>query len=186
MKPDGFARRFATGLSILSLSLFFGLLRSQNVHPDADPDAGFLHAASAAQMGELRLAQLAQKQGMSEAIKQFANRVANDEAKAGDDLKALSSQTGMPLAKSYNAKDGAYYDTLAGLSGTSFDGVYISAMVTDHREDIAAFQKEADGGKNAMLKDYASRSLPILQEHLKLAEDAANQLGVNPTKTGGR
>jgi putative membrane protein len=136
-------------------------------------------------MGELRLARLAEKLGTSDLVKQFATRVARDQTKADTELKIIAAKAGMPVAESVGAKDKAFYDTLSGLSGPSFDGVFISAMVTDHREDIAAFQKEADIG-NSPIQDYARRMLPTLKEHLRLAEEAASRLGVSPTATGGR
>jgi putative membrane protein len=159
---------------------------SQITRPSPDPDSQFVQAATAGGMGEVQLAQLAQKQGASDSVKEFAARVAADHAKANSELKDIATRARMPVATSVNAKDGAFYDTLTGLSGTSFDGVYISAMVTDHREDIAEFQKEAESGKNESIKEFAQRMLPTLKEHLRLAESAASKLGIDPTATGGR
>jgi hypothetical protein len=56
-------------------------------------------------------------------------------------------------------------------------------MVTDYREDIAAFQKAANVG-HSPIQDYARRMLPIVKEHLRLAEEAASRLGVSAA--GGR
>jgi putative membrane protein len=161
-------------------------LLAQSTPRPTDPDSEFVRTASAAGLGELRLAQLAVKQGTTDIVKQFAAKVADDQAKANEELKAISAKSGTPVAKTEGAKDGAFYGALSGLSGSSFDGVYISAMVTDHREDISAFQKEVDTGKNQAIQDYARRRLPILKEHLRLAENAASSLGVEPTPTGGR
>ena len=47
----------------------------------------------------------------------------------------------------------------------------------DHQEDIAEFQKEADNGSNSDLRNFASSTLPTLQEHLRLAQEANNIVG---------
>jgi putative membrane protein len=44
-------------------------------------------------------------------------------------------------------------------------------MVKDHREDIAEFQKEANSGDDSDVKAFAAKTLPTLQEHLKLAQE---------------
>jgi putative membrane protein len=44
-------------------------------------------------------------------------------------------------------------------------------MVKDHEADVAAFQKEANGGKVDSLKGFASDTLPTLQDHLKKAKE---------------
>lgn len=59
-----------------------------------------------------------------------------------------------------------------------FDKSYISSMVKDHEDDIAAFQKEANNGGDADVKALASKALPTLQEHLRMAQDIARELGV--------
>jgi putative membrane protein len=43
-------------------------------------------------------------------------------------------------------------------------------MVDDHHEDIDEFQKAADNVKDADISGFASRTLPTLQEHLKMAQ----------------
>ena len=57
-------------------------------------------------------------------------------------------------------------------------------MVSDHKEDIKKFQRVADKGKDAELKQFASQTLPTLKEHLQLAESTAQQ--VKSGKTSNR
>ncbi len=59
---------------------------------------------------------------------------------------------------------------LQNLSGEQFDRAYMKAMVKDHEEDVKEFQKEANDGKDPQIKDFASRTLPILQGHLDKAK----------------
>jgi putative membrane protein len=59
---------------------------------------------------------------------------------------------------------------LSAYSGDHFDRAYMSAMVKYHRQDVAAFTREASSGGNEEIKPFASNTLPTLEEHLSLAE----------------
>jgi putative membrane protein len=49
-------------------------------------------------------------------------------------------------------------------------------MVKDHENDVSAFQKEADKGKDSELTSWAKQTLPTLQDHLKMARDAETKV----------
>ncbi len=55
------------------------------------------------------------------------------------------------------------------LSGTGFDRAYAKMIVSDHKQDVKAFEREAHKGAVPALKDFAAKTLPTLQEHFKLA-----------------
>ncbi len=145
-------------------------------------DADFVRKASEGGMAEVKLGQLAQQKASHHSVKEFGRRMEADHSKAGDELKGIAAEQGMTVESALNSKDQALYDRLSGLSGDEFDRAYINAMVRDHREDISEFQKEASTGRNEKVKAFASKTLPTLREHLKLAEAAANEVGI--TRTG--
>jgi putative membrane protein len=49
-------------------------------------------------------------------------------------------------------------------------------MVTDHKEDIAECEKEANAGKDADVKAFAAKTLPTLKEHLQMAEQVEGRV----------
>jgi len=59
---------------------------------------------------------------------------------------------------------------LKGEKGSAFDKTYINGMVQDHREDVSDFEKEATSGQDPALKNFALKYLPVLKQHLSLAE----------------
>jgi putative membrane protein len=61
------------------------------------------------------------------------------------------------------------------LSGAQFDRAYMSEMVADHKKDVAEFRKQSTSGKDSDLKAFAAKTLPTLEDHLKMAQstDAA-------------
>jgi len=66
-----------------------------------------------------------------------------------------------------NAKQQAAYDLLKTKTGADFDKAYVDAIVKDHEEDVKAFQREADKGKDEQIKAFATETLPVLQGHLE-------------------
>ncbi len=76
------------------------------------------------------------------------------------------------------------YDALSKLSGAAFDRAYARDMVKDHEQDVADFSKEASGGQKPALKDFASQTLPTLQDHLKQAKEMRQNVAAsNPSST---
>ncbi len=54
--------------------------------------------------------------------------------------------------------------------GAAFDATYMRQMVDDHQKDVALFEKQASGGRDADLKAFAGKTLPTLKQHLQHAE----------------
>jgi putative membrane protein len=140
-------------------------------------DAHFAKEAAQGGMAEVKLGQLAEEKGSSASVKSFGKRMVDDHSKAGDKLKEVASRESITLPRDISAKDQATYDRLSKLNGAAFDRAYAKAMVKDHETDVAAFQKEANAGKDDSLKSFASETLPTLQDHLKQAKEMMKSVG---------
>ena len=147
-------------------------------------DTHFAKEAAQGGMAEVKLGQLAQEKGSSDSVKSFGKRMVNDHSKAGDKLKEVASRESITLPSDISVKDQATYDRLSKLSGSAFDRAYARDMVKDHETDVAAFQREANAGKNDSLKSFASESLPTLQDHLKQAKDMMKSVGGTSASKG--
>jgi putative membrane protein len=137
----------------------------------ARADEKFLKEAAAGNLAEVKLGELAQQQAASDSVKEFGKRMATDHQKAYDELKQLASQKGAAVPTTLDRSHQAVYDRLAKLNGAAFDRAYMKDMVKDHDKDVKAFQKEANSGKDADLKAWASQTLSTLKEH----QDQAKQ-----------
>jgi len=146
------------------------ITRTSTVSRPSMDDTHFAKEAAQGGMAEMKLGQLAQDKGLRDSVKNFGKRMVDDHSKAGDKLKAAASQENITLPTDISAKDQATYDRLSKLNGAAFDRAYAKDMVKDHQTDVAAFQKEANGGKLDSLKNFASDTLPTLQDHLKEAK----------------
>jgi len=133
-------------------------------------DHTFMTKAAQGGLAEVQLGQLAQQNGQSQEVKDFGQRMVTDHTKANDQLKQVASQQGVNLPTSPSAKDKAEYDRLSKLQGEAFDKAYSKMMVSDHKKDVSEFKREADSGSDPQVKNFASETLPVLQEHLQMAE----------------
>ena len=133
-------------------------------------DRTFMQKAAQGGMAEVELGKLAEENAQSQDVKAFGKRMVEDHSKAGDQLKQVASQEGVTLPSDLDAKDKATKQRLSQLHGDAFDKAYMKDMVTDHREDVAEFKHESNAGRDPQVKEWATQTLPTLEEHLKMAE----------------
>jgi putative membrane protein len=133
-------------------------------------DQKFVKEAAEGGMAEVELGRLAVEKASSDNVKKFGQRMVDDHSKANDKLKEIATSKGVTLPESPNAKQRATKARLEKLSGNEFDKAYMKDMLKDHKQDVADFQKESKTGKDSDVKNFASQTLPTLQDHLKNAE----------------
>jgi len=132
-------------------------------------DKTFVQKAAIGGIAEVEMGKLAQQKGSSDQVKQFGSRMVEDHSKANDELKQIASSKGITLPTDLDAKHKSKMDKMQKLSGAQFDRAYMDDMVADHKEDVADFKKQASSGKDGDLKAFASKTLPTLEDHLKMA-----------------
>lgn len=129
-------------------------------------------AREAAQGGllELKMGELAKQKGAHPTVQQFGERMVTDHSKANEQLQKLATQKGAALPIELTPREESQLEHLQKLSGHDFDKAYAERMVKDHKKDIKEFQDAAKTAEDADLKNFAAATLPILQEHQKMAE----------------
>lgn len=133
-------------------------------------DKNFVMKAAEGGLAEVQLGQLATQNAQSDEVKQFGQRMVDDHTKANDQLKQVAEQKGVTLPTDLSAKDKAEKGRLSKLKGEQFDRAYMQHMVMDHKKDVAEFKKESTSAKDSDVKNFASQTLPTLQDHLKQAQ----------------
>jgi putative membrane protein len=161
---------------LLSVATAFGAetkSRSENMDKE---DTDFVSEAAMGALMEVQLGNAAQSQGSKSQVKNFGRRMHADHTKANEQLKKIAAKKDIKLPTALEGKQKATYDKLIKLRGDEFDREYMSTMVSDHKEDIEKFQKQADNGKDPDMKKFATDQLPILKKHLELAERTQKQV----------
>jgi len=141
-----------------------------------DKDFKFVTDATRGGMEEVQLGQLAKQKAGSSAVKEFGDRMVTDHQKANDDLKQVVQKKGALIPTSLSHHETSRLEHLEKLSGTDFDKAYVSDMVRDHKKDVKEFEKASQNLSDPDLKAYAEKTLPVLQEHLRMAENLETQV----------
>ena len=139
-------------------------------------DQDFATKAAQGNMAEVNGGTMASTKGTSPDVKNFGNRMVNDHGKALDELKKLAQTKGITLPTDVNADQKAEADKLSKLSGKDFDKEYTDAMVKDHEEDVAEFDKASKNAQDPDLKAWAAKTLPVIQDHLKMAKEMVGKV----------
>ena len=187
MKQTGFAVVVALSLAVVP-ALAKGIQQSNDSRSgqvgllNAAADRKFVMDAAKGGMAEVELGRLAVEKGSSDKVRKFGQRMADDHSKAGDELMTLASNKNITLPTDVDAKDKMLRRRLSKLTGDAFDRAYMQAMVTDHRKDVKEFRAESQTAKDPDVKAWAAKTLPTLEEHLKLAEDAHRAVGTSGVK----
>ena len=152
-------------------------------------DRKFIEEAAQGGMAEVQLGKLAADKASSADVKKFGQKMVDDHSKADDQLKQLATSKGVTLPTSLDKSSQREMDKLSKLSGADFDREYMKTMVSDHKKDVSEFKSEASKAKDPEVKQFASSTLPTLEDHLNLAQSAqktANSEPRNTTKTSSR
>jgi putative membrane protein len=132
----------------------------------------FVKEVAISDMFEIESSKLAQQKGGAPA-KSFADHMVMDHTKTSAELKSLV-QGGKVRADLPTAMDSSHQskvDKLKGLNGDDFSKNYDQMQLDAHKDAVDLFERYAKGGDNADLKQWASTTLPVLQTHLKMAQD---------------
>lgn len=131
----------------------------------------FLKDAAIGGMVKVELGKLAAQKASSDAVKQFAQKIVDDHAKANEEVKQLANKANISLPDSLDSRRQSRIDKLSKLSGAEFDRAYIKDQLKELQQDVKGFQNEAENGNHEELKNFASKTLATLQEHLSMAKD---------------
>ena len=68
------------------------------------------------------------------------------------------------------------HQRLQHLSGAQFDSSYIQGQITSHQKAATLLEWEIDSGENNQIKQFASQTLPVVFQHLQMAQTIQSQL----------
>ena len=160
----------------------------------------FAEKAAYAGNAEVKLGQLAIERSQDPAVKEFAQMMVRDHSKAGNELKQAVKTHDISAPAGLDPEHQQLYDRLSRLRGAEFDREYMKAMVEGHtkvRSMLAGRTKESRGtmdrnrgigtsgtaGSSTQLdiavNQWASRSLPTVEEHLRKAQDLEGKLSAH-------
>ncbi|MDH4567588.1 DUF4142 domain-containing protein [Pseudomonas sp. BN414] len=135
----------------------------------------FVDQASAAGMAEVEAGKLALEKGTSSKVKEFARMMVDEHTAANQQLKALASKHDLEVADAPGLSEQAKAKILEMRDSDSFDKAYANNQVESHKAAVELFQTAANSEDEA-IRAFAVKTLPKLEEHLKMAQQLADDL----------
>ena len=123
-------------------------------------DEMFIKDAMQGDLAEVNMGKLAQEKAQSQGVKDFGKMLEQDHGEHAQKVQSKAQELGVTAPQEPNTTQKSMYDRLSKLSGGQFDEQFVKAMVTDHKKDIAEYEKEAKS--KSPLADFAKETLPTL------------------------
>jgi len=157
--------------------------------------AQFVRQAAQNGMAQEQLSQLAQSQTAAPAIRRFAAQMITDHRKVNAELKSIAAAKGIDLPRELAPVHVSSLESLRAESAAGFNDAYIALTKREHLKNIALFEATTRAGfSDVELKAFASRTLPMLKEHLDSAraflepitgQGSARDVATRPAGSGG-
>jgi putative membrane protein len=124
-----------------------------------------------ANIAEIETGKMALEKSQSDQVKKFAQHMIDDHTSALKELQTLAQAKGVTLPDGTDLKHKTMAAALKVMTGNSFDSQYMKRVgVGDHEETIELLQKAQKNAKDPELKAMATKMLPTVREHLKMAQ----------------
>ena len=143
----------------------------------AKDSSKFANNAAQGGMAEVELGRLATQRAGDASVREFGARMVADHSRANSELKSIAAQKGMQLPGEISSDQKSEVEKLSKMSGAEFDKEYMSMMLKDHETDVKDFDTQSKEGNDAEIKAFAAKTLPTLQQHLQMAQQAAQKVG---------
>ena len=125
---------------------------------------------------EIALGRLVQERATNPQVKEFGQMMVRDHQQAGTELKQIASKHNItPAGKEHNEHNDMR-ERLTKLSGAEFDREYMEAMVDDHEKAVNDVERKAENADNPEIRQWASKTLPTLRQHLERARQIQQKL----------
>jgi putative membrane protein len=135
----------------------------------------FVKNAAMSDMYEVQAGQIAAQKGQSDAVKQFGQHMVEAHTQTTNELKGIVQAENIKVTPP-TALDDAHkklIDDLNAVSGADFDKSYADQQVKAHKQAVDLFESYAKDGDNAAVKQFASKTLPVIKQHLSDAKTLA-------------
>ena len=134
-------------------------------------DSKFMTDLAHGNIAEIEAGKMALEKSQNDTVKKFAQQMVDDHTAALTELQTMAQAKGVKLPEDVGPKHKAMAAALKAASGNAFDKQYMKgAGVADHKQTIALLKNIQTNGKDAELKAMATKKLPTVQGHLKMAQ----------------
>jgi putative membrane protein len=134
----------------------------------------FVPMAAMSDLFEIETGKLAENKSQNKDIRAAGKQLVSDHTKSSQELEALSKQAGVTFEKpvKLDEKHQQKLEKLAAADGKAFDEAFKVAQIQAHEEGVALFKSYSESGDQPYLKQFAAKTLPVLEHHMEMIEQA--------------
>jgi putative membrane protein len=134
---------------------------------------------------EIKMGKLAKQNGRSKQVKSFGDVLIKDHALADKQIVSYAKSNKLDLTlpapkdSAEQAEHQARMDAMKrveSLEGEEFDREFARMMVEDHQKAVTMVETTLSATQNTKVHTLLNKILPVLKEHLRLAEDLQKKL----------
>jgi putative membrane protein len=140
----------------------------------AEPDQAFVLEAAANSNLEVQMSRVAVLRANANAVRSFAQNVAEDYSKARRKLKEIALSRDVRISDRLDDNRADILMTLQRYAGDEFDREYLTQQVDLHRRAVRLFQEQAQRGRHDELRSFAESKLAALEAQLRTAQALAD------------
>lgn len=137
-------------------------------------DAEFMMSAAHSDQNEIQLSKMALAKGVSANAQALANKMIADHTKSTAALKPIAMKDKVTLPADMDADHKAMAPMMDKLSGQEFEAKYMAQMVADHQKTANTLAAHEAMTKNTELAGWIKTTLPVVEEHLGMANKDAS------------
>jgi putative membrane protein len=139
-------------------------------------DKDFVSKAGMAGLAEVQMGNLALQKAQNADVKAYAQRMVTEHSASNAELAQLATVKGLALPTELGGEHKSGLEHLNSLSGAEFDRAFMQHMVADHRSAVSLFESATTTARDADIKAFADKTLPVLREHLAQAEQISGKV----------
>jgi putative membrane protein len=154
----GGAQAAATGPALVRHTSFF--------------DSGFLQDAESSDLAQIGADVEAARHAGDPRVRDLAQRLAADHDRIDDDLRTIARDKAVSLRGALGAAGQRALDDLGREPGGRFDDAYLQFEIQQGQKALSLYLRAAES-KDDEVRAFARRTLPVLQNHLRMAQALA-------------
>lgn len=139
-------------------------------------DALFVAEAASADMLQLQLSEAAIARGVSPEVKTLAQEMQQVHQQMLTELQTLSADANLVLPQTLGNAHQEVYQEVNSKEGIGFDLAYIREVKEQHDDILKRYEDMSENGVSMEVKQYASRQLPLIRQHVERAEALENKI----------
>lgn len=132
-------------------------------------DAGFAVAAAEAHLMQVKTAELCEANASLDTVVKFGRALVKNHRLINDQLTGWANSNNVSLPDSLTPENKSKYEDLAKEKNRDFEKKFTRYIINDYQQLLDNYRKEAETGKDTLLKAWTREKIRILETDLQTA-----------------